>query len=63
MRTGLSFSLKRLLGLSGLKNKVSRKIGIPLTRNGRAIKLYNYLVKLFLKWLLKIIVVQLLYKI
>lgn len=31
---GFSFSWKRLLGISGLKNKVSRKTGIPLTKNG-----------------------------
>ena len=32
---GFSFSWKRLLGTSGLKNRISRKIGIPLTRDGR----------------------------
>lgn len=31
---GFSFSWKRLLGISGLKNKVSRKTGIPLTKSG-----------------------------
>jgi len=29
------FSWKRLLGISGLKSMLSRKIGMPLTRNGR----------------------------
>ncbi len=31
---GLSFSLKRALGISGLKTKVARKTGIPTTRQG-----------------------------
>lgn len=29
------FSLKRLLGISAQKNKVSRAIGMPLTKSGR----------------------------
>jgi len=36
---GFSFSWKRAIGLSGLKNRVSRRIGIPLTRSGRQRKL------------------------
>lgn len=32
---GLSFSWKRAIGISGMKNRISRKIGIPLTRSGR----------------------------
>ncbi len=31
---GLSWSWKRAIGLSGLKTKVSRKIGVPLTKGG-----------------------------
>jgi len=31
---GFSFSWKRLLGISGLKTKISRKTGIPLTKGG-----------------------------
>lgn len=31
---GLSFSLKRAIGISGLKTKVARKVGIPTTRKG-----------------------------
>lgn len=31
---GLSFSWKRLLGISGLKGKVAKKTGIPLTKSG-----------------------------
>jgi hypothetical protein len=32
---GFSFSWKRAVGISGFKNRISRKIGIPLTRSGR----------------------------
>ena len=31
---GLTFSLKRFLGISGLKTKLARKTGIPTTRQG-----------------------------
>lgn len=31
---GLSFSLKRAVGISGLKNKVARSVGIPTTQKG-----------------------------
>ena len=31
---GFSFSWKRLLVISGLKNKVSRETGVPLTKSG-----------------------------
>ena len=36
---GISFSWKRAVGISGLKNKISRKIKIPLTSQGRQRKL------------------------
>ena len=32
---GFSFSWKRATGISSAKNKISRKIGVPLTRSGR----------------------------
>ncbi len=32
---GFSFSWKRALGISAAKARISRKIGIPLTRYGR----------------------------
>jgi hypothetical protein len=32
---GFSFSWKRAIGISGAKGKISRQIGIPLTRSGR----------------------------
>ena len=31
---GVTFSLKRAVGISGLKNKIARKTGIPTTRQG-----------------------------
>jgi hypothetical protein len=31
---GFSFSWKRLLGISGIKSKISRKTGVPLTKSG-----------------------------
>lgn len=31
---GLSFSLKRVVGISGLKTKVASKTGIPTTKQG-----------------------------
>lgn len=46
------FSWKKLIGLSAIKSKVSRKIGIPLTRSGRnqkigaaVVSVVKYLVK------------------
>ena len=36
---GFSFSWKRAVGISGLKNRISRKTGIPLTSQGRQRKL------------------------
>jgi hypothetical protein len=31
---GVSFSLNRLIGISGLKNSIARKTGIPTTKGG-----------------------------
>jgi len=31
---GLSFSLKRAVGISGLKTKVAHKTGLPTTKQG-----------------------------
>jgi hypothetical protein len=36
---GVSFSWRRATGLSAAKARLSRKIGIPLTRSGRERKL------------------------
>lgn len=32
---GLSFSLRRALGISAAKGRISRTLGVPLTRSGR----------------------------
>lgn len=36
---GLSFSWKRALGISAAKGRISRAIGIPLTKSGRQRKI------------------------
>ena len=36
---GLSFSWRRATGISGMKQKISRKTGIPLTKSGRQRKI------------------------
>lgn len=36
---GFSFSWRRAIGLSALKGRISRAIGIPLTQDGRRRKL------------------------
>jgi hypothetical protein len=45
---GLSFSLKRLLGISAFKAKIARKTGIPTTAGGRQRKLGAAIMKLLL---------------
>jgi hypothetical protein len=42
---GLSFSVKRAVGISGLKTKVARKIGIPTTRQGLERKIGGAILK------------------
>ena len=39
------FSWKRLLGISAFKAKISRKIGVPLTKSGRQRKLGAFVEK------------------
>lgn len=36
---GLSFSWKRALGVSAAKGRLSRQLGVPLTRSGRQRKI------------------------
>lgn len=43
---GLSFSLKRALGITQFKQKVSRETGIPLTRGGIERKIGNTILKM-----------------
>lgn len=42
---GLSFSLKRAIGISGLKTKVAHKVGIPTTRQGLERKIGGAILK------------------
>jgi hypothetical protein len=37
------FSWRRLLGISAFKSRISRSIGIPLTKSGRQRKLGRFL--------------------
>lgn len=44
---GASFSWKRALGISGIKNRISRQIGISLTKSGRDQKFGRYFTSAF----------------
>ncbi len=44
---GISFSWNRLLGISGLKNKIARKTGVPTTKFGLQRKIGSLLLSLF----------------
>ncbi len=41
------FSWRRFLGISAFKSRVSRRVGIPLTRSGRERKLGALVIKMF----------------
>lgn len=41
------FSWKRFFGISALKSKISRQIGVPLTKSGRQRKIGAFVEKLF----------------
>ena len=44
---GVSFSFSRAIGLSGLKNKISRQTGIPMTKIGFNNKIGRNIVNYF----------------
>ena len=46
---GFSFSWKRLLGISALKNKISRKTGVPLTKGGIERKIGRVIINFLFK--------------
>lgn len=46
---GLSFSLKRALGITAVKQKIARKTGIPMTKQGLERKVGKTLIDLILK--------------
>lgn len=43
---GLTFSLKRALGISQAKQKIARETGIPLTKNGLERKIGSTIIKM-----------------
>jgi len=43
------FSWRRFIGISAFKARISRKIGVPLTRSGRQRKLGAFAEKIILK--------------
>lgn len=45
---GFSFSWKRAVGLSGLKQRISRKTGIPMTKFGMERKIGASIIKALL---------------
>lgn len=48
---GISFSWKRLLGISGFRASIARKVGIPTTKGGIERKIGRTLIrKLIGKW-------------
>ena len=44
---GFSFSWKRFLGITGLKQKLAMKTGIPTTKGGLERKIGSFILKLF----------------
>lgn len=45
MKFGLSFSLKRALGITAIKQKISKSTGIPLTKQGFERKIGGAVIK------------------
>lgn len=46
---GLSFSLKRAIGITALKQKIARKTGIPTTKQGLERKIGGTILKFIFK--------------
>lgn len=59
------FSWKRFLGISAFKSKISRHIGIPLTRGGRQRKMNAWIAKLAIVFIVMVfsLLVTVFYKI
>ena len=47
MKFGFSFSLKRAIGITAVKQKISKKVGIPLTKQGLERKIGGSILKAF----------------
>lgn len=43
--SGLSFSWKRAVGITGVKQKIARKTGIPTTKQGLERKIGGFILK------------------
>lgn len=43
--SGLSFSWKRAIGITRVKQQISRQVGIPLTKNGLERKIGRSIIK------------------
>ena len=46
---GFSFSWKRFLGITGMKQSIARKTGISTTRGGMERKIGSFIIKLLFK--------------
>ena len=46
---GLSFSLKRALGITAVKQKIARKTGIPTTKQGLERKIGKAIINILFK--------------
>ena len=46
---GLAFSWRRAIGISKMKQKISRKTGIPMTKNGLERKVGRFIINLIIK--------------
>lgn len=46
---GLAFSWRRAIGISKIKQKVSRKTGVPMTKNGLERKVGRFIINLIVK--------------
>lgn len=46
---GLAFSWRRAIGISKIKQKISRKTGVPMTKNGLERKLGRFVINLIIK--------------
>jgi hypothetical protein len=50
---GVSFSWRRALGITGVKQKISRATGVPMTKNGLERKIGSTIIKMLTKGLNK----------
>ena len=46
---GLAFSWRRAIGITKIKQKISRKTGVPMTKNGLERRLGRFVINLIIK--------------